>query len=87
MRRHGGAKRSAAAADVAKLKVIEASTKQLVEKAGRESIHESDFVNPKVTAGKVRWHSSYEAARKAAEKSGKPVLLFQMMGKLDDQFC
>ena len=23
----------------------------------------------------------------AARKSGKPVLLFHMMGKLDDQFC
>jgi hypothetical protein len=43
--------------------------------------------NPKVQPGKVNWHPSFASARQAAEKSGKPVLLFQMMGKLDDQFC
>jgi hypothetical protein len=45
------------------------------------------FVNPKVEPGKVKWHPDFATACKAAEKSGKPVLLFQMMGKLDDQFC
>src|SRR5262249_35793872 len=44
-------------------------------------------VNPKVGPGKVRWHGDFAAARAAAARSGKPVLLFQMMGKLDDQFC
>jgi hypothetical protein len=43
--------------------------------------------NPKVAPGKVRWHTDFAAACEAARKSGKPVLLFQMMGKLDDQFC
>jgi hypothetical protein len=46
-----------------------------------------DFVNPKVEPGKVRWHKDFDAACRAAKKSGKPVLLFQMMGKLDDRFC
>ena len=45
------------------------------------------FVNPKVQPGKVRWHKDFEAACRAAEKSGKPVLLFQMMGRLDQKFC
>jgi hypothetical protein len=45
------------------------------------------FVNPKVAPGKVNWHADFDAACKAAAKTGKPVLLFQMMGKLDDQFC
>jgi hypothetical protein len=45
------------------------------------------FVNPKVQPGKVRWHKDFAAACRAAQKSGKPVLLFQMMGKLDDRFC
>jgi len=45
------------------------------------------FVNPKVEPGKVRWHADFAAACAAAEQSGKPVLLFQMMGKLDDRFC
>jgi hypothetical protein len=43
--------------------------------------------NRKVMPGKVVWHQSFEAARAASKVSGKPVLLFQMMGKLDDQFC
>ena len=43
--------------------------------------------NPKVEPGKVRWHPTFQAACDAARQSGKPVLLFQMMGKLDDQFC
>jgi hypothetical protein len=46
-----------------------------------------DAANPKVKPGDVKWHPSFAEACKAAEKSGKPVLLFQMMGKLDDQFC
>ena len=43
--------------------------------------------NPKVQPGKVKWHANFADACAAAQKSGKPVLLFQMMGKLDDQFC
>ena len=46
-----------------------------------------EFVNPKVEPGKVVWHASFADACEAARKSGKPVLLFQMMGKLDDRFC
>jgi hypothetical protein len=45
------------------------------------------FVNPNVQPGGVHWHPSWAAACDAARKSKKPVLLFQMMGKLDDQFC
>jgi hypothetical protein len=45
------------------------------------------FVNPKVEPGKVRWHKDFATACREAKKSSKPVLLFQMMGKLDDQFC
>ena len=45
------------------------------------------FHNPKVAPGKVQWHPDMQTACAASRKSGKPVLLFQMMGKLDDQFC
>ena len=45
------------------------------------------FVNPKVEPGKVQWHADFAEARQASAESGKPVLLFQMMGKLDEQFC
>ncbi len=47
----------------------------------------ADAVNPKVKPGDVVWHPSFVAAREASQQSGKPVLLFQLMGKLDDQFC
>ena len=43
--------------------------------------------NPKVEPGKVKWHADLDAARAAAARSGKPVLVFYMMGKLDEQFC
>jgi len=46
-----------------------------------------DFVNPKVAPGLVNWHQDFDAACAAAKRSGKPVLLFLLMGKLDDQFC
>jgi hypothetical protein len=45
------------------------------------------FVNPNVEPGKVRWHADFDAACRAAARSGKPVLLFQMMGRLDQKFC
>jgi hypothetical protein len=62
--------------------VIERPTKLLVGGSAA-----APFVNPKVQPGKVRWHKDFAAAIKAAEKSGKPVLLFQMMGRLDERFC
>jgi hypothetical protein len=43
--------------------------------------------NPTVKPGLVKWHPTFADARAAAEKSGKPVLLFHMMGQLDKQFC
>jgi hypothetical protein len=43
--------------------------------------------NPTVRAGDVHWHKSFADACTAAKKSGKPVLLFHMMGQLDKQFC
>ena len=43
--------------------------------------------NPKVKPGLVKWHANFAKACEASKKSGKPVLLFQLMGKLDDQFC
>jgi hypothetical protein len=56
-------------------------------KAGIEAIGKSDFVNPKVEPGQVTWHQNFKEACTSAKTSGKPVLLFQMMGKLDDRFC
>ena len=47
----------------------------------------ADGENPRVAPGLVKWHASFADAQAAAQKSGKPVLLFHMMGQLDRQFC
>jgi hypothetical protein len=41
----------------------------------------------KVAPGLVRWHADFAAACAAARASGKPVLLFQLLGRLDDELC
>ena len=71
-------------ADVGKTVAIEPPTKAIVA-AKSATVIESQ--NPKVKPGLVKWHPSFTDACAASKKSGKPVLLFQMMGKLDDQFC
>jgi len=43
--------------------------------------------NPTVAPGKIRWHADFASACQASAKSGKPVFLFQMLGKLDLEFC
>lgn len=40
-----------------------------------------------VAPGLVAWHADFAAACAAAESSGKPVLLFQLLGRLDDELC
>jgi hypothetical protein len=69
--------------DVSKFKVVEAPTTKLVA----SSAASGDADNPTVEPGKVKWHKTLADARAAAEKSGRPVLLFHMMGQLDKQFC
>lgn len=52
-----------------------------------------DLVDPgdgpenKVQPGAVRWHSSMNEAIKASKFSKKPILLFELLGRLDDRFC
>jgi len=41
----------------------------------------------RVSTGKVAWRASLEAALEQARTSGKPVLVFQLLGKLDDEWC
>ena len=55
--------------------------------ADRRNNRPRTIVNPKVKPGKVAWHDNFEAACEAARSSGRPVLLFQLLGNLDDQFC
>ncbi len=42
--------------------------------------------NPAVQPGLVNWHPDFETACSASKKSGKPVLLFHLLGKLDQRF-
>jgi hypothetical protein len=51
------------------------------------AVSPTDAENPRVAPGLVKWHASFADAQAAARKSGKPVLLFHMMGQLDRQFC
>ena len=40
-----------------------------------------------VEPGDVRWHATPPAAEAASRDSGKPVLVFQLLGRLDERFC
>jgi hypothetical protein len=67
---------------------IELPAKRALARTGdAPAVPPDHFVNPKVEPGKVRWHADFAAACRAAGRSGKPVLLFQMMGRLDEKFC
>lgn len=72
--------------DAGKKKIESSSKKLIAETAPAPRPVASAADNPTVEPGKVKWHRSFEAARTAAANSGKPVLLFQMMGRLDQQF-
>ena len=39
-----------------------------------------------VKPGLVSWHQDYVTARAASQVSGKPILLFQLLGNLDEHF-
>ena len=47
----------------------------------------SASANPAVAPGQVVWHDDFRAACAASADSGRPVLLFQMLGRLDQEFC
>ncbi|MBX9685174.1 MAG: hypothetical protein K2X27_00655 [Candidatus Obscuribacterales bacterium] len=40
-----------------------------------------------IKAGLISWRPNFEAACALASKSKKPVLVFQLMGNLDEEFC
>ena len=83
---HAQQKGGAKVADPRKRK-IELATEALVARSAAAPARAAALDNPKVAPGKVTWHADLAAACAAARKSGKPVLLFQMMGRLDQQFC
>jgi hypothetical protein len=48
---------------------------------------DGDPANPAVVPGLVDWHRDFPTACRAAQGSGKPVMLLHMLGRLDQQFC
>jgi hypothetical protein len=41
----------------------------------------------RVQPGLVAWHANYQEAVDASRASGKPVLLVQLLGRMDEKFC
>lgn len=39
------------------------------------------------TAMKVEWLTSLEAAKEKAAATGRPILYFQLLGRLDEEYC
>jgi hypothetical protein len=65
-------------------------TKRVIERPTKAAVANTapaTSENPTVAPGLVKWHKTFADAQKAAETSGRPVLLFHMMGELDKQFC
>ena len=73
---------TAPAPDVGK-RAIEAPVERAIAGAAKSV----EPANPKVRPGLVRWHAGADEAFAAARKSGRPVLVFQLLGNLDDEFC
>ena len=85
--------RPAAAEDRTKALVIEPAAEavvrstqpmQDVEADGRGASAGDD--NPRVVPGKVNWHDDVGTAIAAAKSSGKPILVFHLLGNLDQRF-
>ncbi len=79
--------KTARAADLTKEVVIERPVRRTVARESAAVAASGEFRNPRVRPGRVSWHPDFATACEASRKSGKPVLLFQMLGKLDDRFC
>ena len=76
-------------------RIIEMPAKAMIDQPNAESRlmraaatteSESDEANPTVKPGLVDWHQDFESACEASKESGKPVLLFQLLGQLDQRF-
>jgi hypothetical protein len=77
----------AATVDPSKRKRVEPAVSRVVAGTAPATTTPSSPNNPTVEPGKVKWHKTLADAQAAAEKSGRPVLVFHMMGQLDKQFC
>src|SRR5262249_32975887 len=75
---------AAGSADMTKTVRIEGGPTSVVKMSGPAPANTAtapvNIDNPTVKAGEVNWHKDFAEACVAAKKSGKPVLLFHMMG-------
>ena len=62
-------------------------SKAEVERPLETALAEPAPAPAKVAPGLVRWHADFASACRAARDSGRPVLLFQLLGRLDDALC
>jgi hypothetical protein len=83
----GAANPTASPKDMTKGVIVRPAKAVLAGASAGASAAAPDFVNPKVQAGKVKWHADFATACAASARSKKPVLLFHLMGRLDQQFC
>ena len=67
---------------------IELAPKKLLADTAKKSPlkNSSDRNFKKVSPGKVKWHKDWAVAIAKSKLSRKPVLLFQLLGQLDDEF-
>ena len=68
-------------------RVLEAPLERVIRTGERDTGLRGSGENPRVTPGLLDWHADLTAARSAARESGRPVLLFQLLGRLDEEFC
>lgn len=62
--------------------------KGLIESPLKSLVSNSTAIkNPKVAPGNINWHKDLATAMQASKKTRKPILVFHMMGNLDDRFC
>ena len=77
----------AAAASGATFALVGGNSPSAVEQPRPAPLPDAHRVRQRLPPGQVRWHGDFAAACAASEQSHKPVLLFQMMGRLDERLC
>ena len=60
--------------------------KQLSPPSARGERAKAVAAMKKVSPGKVRWHADFKTAKAKSAKSKRPVLLFQLLGQMDEEF-
>jgi hypothetical protein len=78
---------SASVASGATYALVGGNSRSEVEQPRPAPVPGANHVRQRVSMGHVRWHGDFASACAASEQSRKPVLLFQMMGRLDERLC